>query len=103
MRYGAESGLRDATSQAYEEESLRLRRNWYITLSLLLIAVFAIFLPFWFMNFEGLKSHGGAHAHAAGPAATTVTVQKAIETIDKGGSIVAPAAAPMNESMPHTH
>lgn len=101
MRYGAEGGLRDEASQRYEEEALRLRRNWYVTLSLLLIAVFSIFLPFWFMNFEGLKAH--SHSHGAGPAATTVTIQKAIDTIDKGGSVVVPAAAPTNESMPHTH
>ncbi len=99
MRYGGESGLRDATSQKYEEEALHLRRNWYITLALLLIAVFVYFLPFWFMNFEGLKGHGSMN-HA--PAVTTTSVSDAIKKIDAG--VTTPAATPvMNESNPHAH
>jgi hypothetical protein len=103
MRYGAESGLRDETSQRYEEAILHLRRNWYITLSLLLIIVFAIFLPFWFMNFEGLKAHGGAHTAAPS------TVGDAIRAIDAGTKASVsgvPVAIPMSvidESKPHAH
>jgi cytochrome c-type biogenesis protein len=100
MRYGSESGLRDATSQKYEEEILHVRRNWYLTLSILLIAVFAIFLPFWFMNFEGVKGHGGAHAATTAPVAN-VSVADAIKKIDGGAS--APPAPAVNESMPHAH
>ncbi len=98
MHYGAESGLRDAVSQKYEEELLHIRRNWYLTLSILLVAVFSIFLPFWFMNFEGLK----AHTHAA---ATTVKVADAIKVIDAANGLpVGGASMPMiNEAMPHTH
>ena len=105
VRYGSESGLRDATSQGYEEQLLHVRRNWYLTLSLLLIAVFAIFLPFWFMNFEGIKPHEGSamapmapmnHGAGAmagdamgaqGPAVTTISVGDAIKTLDKGSTI----------------
>ncbi len=110
MRYGAESGLRDATSQAYEEQLLHVRRNWYLTLSLLLIAVFAVFLPFWFMNFEGVKGHGGQAGGGAemgsmnhgAPAVTATTVSDAIKKIDAGVS--APNVAPVvKESMPHGH
>ncbi len=103
MRYGTESGLRDATAQKYEEEILGLRRSFYVTLSLLLIAVFAIFLPFWFMNFEGVKGHGGEMAGMDHGAATEtrVTVSDAIKKIDAGA---APSSAPAaKESMPHAH
>lgn len=97
MRYGAESGLRDETSQRYEEEVLHLRRNWYLTLSLLLIAVFSVFLPFWFMNFEGVKVHSHTHAE------TTVSVADAIKTIDGGVSTMPNMAMPVDESLPHSH
>lgn len=95
VRYGPESGLRDDASQKYEEELLHVRRNWYITLGLLLLAVFTYFLPFWFMNFEGLKSH----PHASGAAAPT-SVGDAIKKID---SRVISSVPVMDESMPHTH
>ena len=95
MRYGAESGLRDDVTQHYEEEALRLRRNWYFTLALLLIGVFAIFLPFWFVNFEGLKAHGDGHT------ATPVKVGEVIKTIDAAAH--APMQMPTDESLPHTH
>jgi cytochrome c-type biogenesis protein len=105
MRYGAESGLRDETSQRYEEEVLHLRRNWYITISLLLIVVFAVFLPFWFMNFEGVKGHGGATAATMDHGAAPVKVGDAIKVIDAGTK--APTnGVPMpvvDESMPHGH
>lgn len=103
MRYGAEGGLRDETSQAYEEQLLHLRRNWYLTLSLLLIAVFSIFLPFWFMNFEGPRSagdHGAASGVHGAVAAPTVSVGDAIKVIGGGA---ASTAAPVNESAPHAH
>jgi cytochrome c-type biogenesis protein len=107
MRYGAESGLRDETSQHYEEEILHLRRNWYLTISLLLVAVFAIFLPFWFMNFEGVKGHGGPAAATADHAAAPVRVGDAIKAIDVSSGYVAspvPVAAPViDESKPHDH
>lgn len=45
MRFGAKSGIRDTVTQCYEEQLLRMRRNWYITLALLLVLTFAIFLP----------------------------------------------------------
>ncbi len=102
MRYGAEGGLRDDRSQVYEEEALRLRRNWYITLGLLLVTTFAIFLPFWFKNFESQKGHGehGAapteHAHTPAPA-VGVRVSDAIKAIDAG------SASPIDESQPHAH
>lgn len=104
MRYGAESGLRDEVSQRYEEELLHIRRNWYLTLSILLIVVFAIFLPFWFMNFEGLKDHAGAVGVHAVPTRenSAVKVGDAIKAIDGGGA-GAPATMPMDESMPHAH
>lgn len=111
MRYGAESGLRDEVSQRYEEEILHIRRNWYLTLTLLLIAVFALFLPFWFMNFEGLKGHAGpvgVHAtpESGTPASMTVKVSDAIR--DLGGEATpaktTPAPAPVHdESIPHGH
>ena len=110
MRYGSEGGLRDESSQKYEEEVLRLRRNWYITLSILLIAVFTYFLPFWFMNFEGLKGHGDATSatsemgtmdHGAPPATPTVSVGDAIKIIDGGTSKVAPAAG--HDAQQHGH
>ena len=43
-RYGGKNGLRNDTSQAYEEESLRFRRNFYLTLSVLLTLGFFILL-----------------------------------------------------------
>ncbi len=97
MRYGTESGLRDETSQRYEEEVLGMRKKFYVTLSILLIAVFSIFLPFWFMNFEGLKAH--SHAGAEPP----VKVGTAIQAIDAAKAGVMPPPAVINESMPHTH
>ena len=103
MRYGAESGLRDATSQKYEEEILGLRRSFYVTLALLLVAVFAIFLPFWFMNFEGVKGHGAEMPGMDHGATTQVvsTVGDAIKKIDAG---TAPSPTTVvNESMPHAH
>ena len=42
-RYGAKGGLRDAGAQHYEEESLRLRRNFYAVLSILAV-IGALFL-----------------------------------------------------------
>lgn len=45
MRFGAKSGIRDAETQRYEEQLLRMRRNWYITLAFLLMLTFAVFLP----------------------------------------------------------
>ncbi len=116
MRYGTEGGLRDETSQKYEEEILHVRRNWYITLALLLIAVFTYFLPFWFMNFEGVKGHGGPTGGAAemggmemgamnhgAPAVTTTTVSDAIKKIDNGTAIPTSATPAVDESMPHGH
>lgn len=46
---------RDPAIQTYEVETLRLRRNWYLTLTLLFIAVFYVLLPFWFMHFKGIE------------------------------------------------
>ena len=107
MRYGAESGLRDATSQGYEEQVLKLRRNWYLTLTLLFIAVFAIFLPFWFMNFEGLKGMGdSAHAPTSSVSSTSAnktsetSVADALKIID-GGKKSGAAPSMQNEAMPH--
>ncbi len=102
MRYGTEGGLRDAASQGYEEQVLALRRNWYFTLTLLLIAVFSIFLPFWFMNFEGLKEPPG-HTHAHTEEAPAVSVGDALKVIDSVGSAPVPEPMIMDESMPHTH
>lgn len=105
MRYGADSGLRDSTAQKYEEDILRIRRSWYVTISILLVVTFAIFLPFWFMNFEGLKGHGDAagihddHSDSAAPA-LTVPVKDAIKAIDAGTPVSAPV---LDESMPHAH
>jgi cytochrome c-type biogenesis protein len=109
MRYGAESGLRDEVSQRYEEEALHLRRNWYITLALLLIAVFAIFLPFWFMNFEGKKdAHGDAVDTHSETMPATIKVSDAIRVLDGGAAPAktapAPSPAPVHdESVPHGH
>jgi hypothetical protein len=79
-----------------------LRRNWYLTLSILFIAVFAIFLPFWFMNFEGLKAHGGGHTTTA-----PIKVGDAIKAIDTSltstGSKMPMAVPTVDESMPHGH
>ncbi|MDO8520923.1 MAG: cytochrome c biogenesis protein CcdA [bacterium] len=99
MRYGAESGMRDPVSQKYEEDALHLRRNWYLTITVLLIAVFYFFLPFWFMNFKGLE---GGHADESPHATMTATtkVSDAIKTIDAGVKVPMPA---FDESKPHTH
>ena len=43
-RYGGKHGLRSDTSQAYEEEALRFRRNFYLTLTLLVGVFFYLFL-----------------------------------------------------------
>jgi hypothetical protein len=43
-RYGAKSGLRGESSQAYEEMSLRVKRNFYVTLSVLGILLFSLIL-----------------------------------------------------------
>ena len=43
-RYGAKHGLRNETSQSYEEEALRFRRDFYLALSLLLAIFFYLFL-----------------------------------------------------------
>src|SRR3989344_5795894 len=94
--YGPEGGLRDAATQKYEEDLLHLRRNWYLTLTALLIAVFYVFLPFWFMNFKGLEGHGDAPAAGMGRG---TKVSDAIKAIDASG-----ASQPVfDESMPHTH
>lgn len=96
-RFGAEGGHRDETTQHFEEEVLRLRRNWYIALSAFLITTFAIFLPFWFMNFEGVKGHGMADEHATAAAGTKVSdAIKAIDAARGEGGVV-------DESEPHTH
>lgn len=52
---GVPGTSRSPESQKYEEELLHMRRNWYLTLTLLLVAVFYVLLPFWFMNFKGLE------------------------------------------------
>lgn len=93
MENGVPCTSRDPVSQKYEEEGLRLRRNWYLTLTLLLIAVFYVLLPFWFMNFKGLEAEheGGATTHM----------------MNDTGKMMDPSTAasvPMtDESMPHTH
>lgn len=58
---------RDPASQKYEEEGLRLRRNWYLTLTILLITVFYVLLPFWFMNFKGLEAETESGAATSMP------------------------------------
>ncbi len=102
MRYGVESGLRDDTSQRYEEEVLGMRKKFYVTLSILLIAVFSIFLPFWFMNFEGLKTHGGAHSQTVAPAVSVGGAIKAINAT-KTNTPIPPSTDMGHESMPHGH
>jgi len=98
MRYGAESGMRDPVSQKYEEDALYLRRNWYLTITVLLIAVFYFFLPFWFMNFKGLE---GERADESPHAAMTVTkVSDAIKAIDAGTKATMQV---IDESQPHGH
>lgn len=127
MRYGAESGLRDETSQTYEEQALRLRKNWFISLSLLLIVFFAVYLPMWFIT-SAAKGHGdeegpphghepvpavmettehehateAAHTHEQSQAesaggAEGVSVRDAIKAIDAAKNAV------QDESKPHTH
>ena len=43
-RYGGKHGLRSDTSQAYEEEALRYRRDFYLALTLLVGIFFVLFL-----------------------------------------------------------
>ncbi len=43
-RYGGKNGLRSDTSQLYEEEALRYRRDFYLALTLLLAIFFMLFL-----------------------------------------------------------
>lgn len=46
MRYGGEGRLSSGELFESERESLRLRRNWYITLSaLLILIVLTLFIP----------------------------------------------------------
>ncbi len=113
VRYGSESGLRAPEIQQHEELALALRRNWYVTLSVLLITVFAIFLPFWFVNFESQKGHGAAGAHdahgAPATAVQTVPVATVLEALQVAPLVLSPTAvtrpaAPVhNESVPHMH
>ena len=117
MRYGAENAFRDDVAQAHEAQVLGLRRNWYVTLSVLLIVVFSIFLPFWFMNFEGVKGdvhddtvaahdENDGHSHAEEntammmtmPAVGTTPVRDAIRAID-----AAKQTPVIDESKPHGH
>lgn len=94
MRYGVESGIRDSVSQKYEEDALRLRKNWYIALSLFLVTFFVFYLPMWFANKVGV-GHGGM---TIGNVPTTqVKVGDAIKIID--GAL----PAVVDETKPHTH
>ena len=56
LRYRVASGLRDAKDQAYEEQVLRLRRNWYAMVTILLFVIFSVLLPFWFATAGSSKS-----------------------------------------------
>lgn len=105
VKYGVDSGLRDEKEQRFEELLLATRRNWFLTLSVLLIAVFTFFLPYWFktMSTQGHDDHGSSsaeHDHGATTAAQELSVKNAISAIDKaygvGGQVV-------DESKPHTH
>jgi hypothetical protein len=98
IRYGVESGMRDEKDQRYEEEALRLRKNWYLALTLFLISTFAIFLPMWFVHIKSQETHGAPHAAGA---SSSVKVSTAISTLDRAqGSNTTPM---IDESMPHTH
>ncbi len=49
-RYGADGAFRDPIVQEYEEQNLYLRRNFYFAVGVLLILVFVVALPNWFMS-----------------------------------------------------
>lgn len=100
VRYGSDSGLRDASTQVFEEEVLRIRRKWYITLTLLLLITFTFYLPLWFAKVAA----SGGHASAGASATTSVVVKvkDAIAAIESGSSakMVMPT---QDESQPHGH
>lgn len=95
VRYGVESGLRDPKDQAFEEEALRLRKNWYLSLSLFLISTFAILLPIWFSGMAGAVHHDdAAMPHDMTEAAETVKVKDAISVISGNAPAASPQTAP---------
>ncbi|HSE34876.1 MAG TPA: cytochrome c biogenesis protein CcdA [Candidatus Paceibacterota bacterium] len=102
VRYGVESGLREPKDQAYEEDALRLRRNWYISLSLFLISTFAIFLPIWFASMAG-AAHTDTHADPEHMTASaeTPTVKDALKILNAPAA--APAAAMPGDGHDHAH
>ena len=44
IRYGVDKGLEGEIRNRYEREALNLRRNWYVTLTLLLVVFFIVTL-----------------------------------------------------------
>ena len=106
VRYGTESGLRDSASQKYEEEALRLRKNWYISLSLFLVVMFVLYLPLWFAKVAGV-SHDMPMGGVPAMAVPIAKVGDAIKLIEGGVPATAPMPMNMNmpidESKPHGH
>jgi DNA gyrase/topoisomerase IV subunit A len=121
--YGLESGLRSEEAQKFEEEVLRVRKNWYISLTLLLFVLFSLYLPTWFRfvasgghddhaaGTAAEHDHSGAtmdeHDHAATMVMPDVSVSDAIRTLNteygiEGGSPPIPAPA-ASDGHDHAH
>lgn len=104
VRYGVESGMRDAKDQEYEVNALRLRKNWYLALTLFLVSTFAILLPMWFARVASVEGHdhAAADAHAHTETASTLKVSDVIRALGDSNANVETAAT-HDESMPHIH